>query len=96
MERCEQPSPPSTGRGTGGRGTGGWQTVTYLRFAFSGELGGHEDDRALDTGILRALWLTPAELQASRERHRSPLVQQCIVDYMAGRRFPLDLIRHYS
>ena len=70
--------------------------ITYLRFAFSGELGGHEDGRALDTGILRALWLTPAELEASRNRHRSPLVLQCIVDYRAGRRFPLDLLRHYS
>ena len=70
--------------------------ITYLRFAFSGELGAHEDGRALDTGIVRALWLTPAEIEASCTRHRSPLVQQCIVDYRAGRRFPLDLIRHYS
>ena len=91
MEPCEQPSPPSMGRGTGG-----WQAVTYLRFAFSGELGGHAAGRALDIGIVRALWLTPAEIEASRERHRSPLVMQCIVDYRAGRRFPLDLIRHYS
>lgn len=70
--------------------------ITYLRFAFSGELGGHEAGRALDTGILRVLWLTPAELDATRDRHRSPLVMQCVADYLAGRHFPLDLIRHYS
>jgi len=70
--------------------------ITYLRFAFSGELGGHEAGRALDAGILRALWLTPAELEANRDRHRSPLVMQCVADYLAGRRFPLELIRHYS
>ncbi|MCX7174003.1 MAG: NUDIX hydrolase [Proteobacteria bacterium] len=70
--------------------------ITYLRFAFSGELGAHEAGRALDTGILRALWLTPAELEATRDRHRSPLVMQCVADYLAGRRFPLDVIRHYS
>ena len=70
--------------------------ITYLRFAFSGELGEHEAGRALDTGILRALWLTPAELEVKRDRHRSPLVMQCVADYQAGRRFPLDLIRHYS
>ena len=70
--------------------------ITYLRFAFSGELGEHEAGRALDTGILRALWLTPAELEVKRDRHRSPLVMQGGADYQAGRRFPLDLIRHYS
>ena len=70
--------------------------ITYLRFAFSGELGEHEDGRALDIGILRALWLTLAEIEASRARHRSPLVLQCIADYRAGRRFSLDLIQHYS
>lgn len=72
------------------------QPLTYLRFAFCGQLGEHEADRKLDTGILRAVWLSPAEIEASRERHRSPLVWQCVQDYLAGRRFPLDLIRHYA
>jgi len=70
--------------------------VTYLRFAFAGQLGEHESGRILDTGILQALWLTQEEIRARQERHRSPLVQQCIDDYLAGRCFPLDLIRHYS
>lgn len=69
--------------------------ITYLRFAYRGELGRHEAGRALDSGILRALWLTPAEIEALRARHRSPLVTQCVADYLAGRRFPLDLVRHY-
>ena len=69
--------------------------VTYLRFAFCGELGGHEAGRGLDTGILRAVWLDAEEIRASRERHRSPLVLRCVEDYLAGRRFPLDaLIDH--
>lgn len=70
--------------------------VTYLRFAFSGTLGEHDPSRPLDTGILHALWMTPAEIEATRERHRSPLILQCVQDYLAGRRFPLDLIRHYD
>lgn len=70
--------------------------ITYLRFAFAGVLGAEEVGRPLDTGILRAVWLTPAEIEASRPRHRSPLIWQCIQDYLAGRRFPLDLIRHYD
>ncbi len=70
--------------------------ITYLRFAFSGELGAHDPQRTLDTGILRAVWMTPAEIEASRSRHRSPLIWQCVQDHAAGRRFPLDLIKHYA
>lgn len=70
--------------------------VTYLRFAFAGELGAHHAGRRLDTGILRAVWMTPEEIRASAARHRSPLVSQCVDDYLAGRRFPLDLLRHYD
>jgi 8-oxo-dGTP pyrophosphatase MutT (NUDIX family) len=70
--------------------------ITYLRFAFAGELGDHESDRVLDSGILRAVWMTPDEIRATVERHRSPLILQCVSDYLAGRRFPLDLLRHYD
>ena len=70
--------------------------VTYLRFAFSGELGAHDAGRALDAGIRRAIWMTPDEICASSDRHRSPLVWQCVSDYLAGRRFPLELMRHYD
>lgn len=70
--------------------------ITYLRFAFGGELAGFEPDRTLDTGILRAVWMSPEEIAAGRERHRSPLIMQCVADYQAGARFPLELIRHYA
>jgi 8-oxo-dGTP pyrophosphatase MutT (NUDIX family) len=70
--------------------------VVYVRFAFAGDLGAQEAGRALDEGILRALWLTPEELRARSERHRSPLVMRCVEDYLAGRRYPLDLLVHYE
>ena len=70
--------------------------ITYLRFAFSGELGSHEEGRILDAGIQRAVWMTPDEIRAVMDRHRSPLVWQCVTDYIAGRRFPLELLRHYD
>jgi len=70
--------------------------ITYLRFAFSGKVGAHETARQLDTGIVRAVWLTVAEIEACADRHRSPLVLQCVRDYLAGQRFPLELIRHYG
>ncbi|CAN5669394.1 NUDIX hydrolase [soil metagenome] len=66
--------------------------VTYLRMAFAGTLGAFEPDRALDEGIVRTLWMTPDEIRASVDRHRSPLLLQCIEDSLAGRRYPLDLI----
>jgi ADP-ribose pyrophosphatase YjhB (NUDIX family) len=69
--------------------------VTYLRFAFAGRVEAVEAGRALDVGILRAVWMSLAEVEATAVRHRSPLVQQCIRDYLDGRRYPLALIRHY-
>ena len=37
----------------------------------------------------------PRVLEACVERHRSPLVLQCLHDYLAGKRFPLDLIWNF-
>jgi ADP-ribose pyrophosphatase YjhB (NUDIX family) len=68
------------------------EDITYLRFAFTGELGDEEQGRALDHGIVRTLWMTPEELRASAERHRSPLVLRCLEDYLAGVRFPLQAL----
>lgn len=72
------------------------RAVTYLRFAFCGTLGEEEVGRPLDSGIVRAVWLTAEEIVATAGRHRSPLVVQSVHDYQAGRRFPLDLIRHHA
>jgi len=65
---------------------------TYLRFAFSGDLGELEVGRTLDVGVVRALWMTLDEVRASQARHRSPMVLRSIEDHRAGRRFPLDLV----
>jgi 8-oxo-dGTP pyrophosphatase MutT (NUDIX family) len=65
----------------------------YLRFAFMAEPLVHHPQRALDTGIVRALWMTPEELLAERDRHRSPLVWQVVADGLAGRRQPLSVLQ---
>lgn len=70
--------------------------LTYLRFAFAGELRGHDPARKLDDGIVGARWLTLDEVRATQERHRSPLILRCCEDYLAGRRYPLDLLVHYG
>jgi 8-oxo-dGTP pyrophosphatase MutT (NUDIX family) len=68
--------------------------ITYLRFAFVGKLTGHDPSQPLDDGILRAVWMTPAEIQAAHNRLRSPQVWTCIAHYLAGQRFPLSVLTH--
>ena len=68
------------------------EDITYLRFAFCGELGAWQADRPLDHGIVRTLWLTPEEIRASAARHRSPLLLRCMEDYLRGQRFPLEMV----
>ena len=65
--------------------------VTYLRFTFCGHAG-RELDQPLDEGILRTLWMTRDEIAATADRHRSPIVLQCVDDYLAGRSTPLSLL----
>ncbi|GAB3629268.1 NUDIX hydrolase [Pandoraea terrae] len=66
--------------------------VTYLRFAFTGELGEQIAGQRLDAGIQRILWLSPEEIRAQRARHRSPLLERCVDDYLGGQRFDLALL----
>lgn len=65
----------------------------FLRFAFGARALEHDPARPLDTGIERALWLTPAELRARSGEHRSPLVWQVAADWLGGRRHPLSLLQ---
>jgi 8-oxo-dGTP pyrophosphatase MutT (NUDIX family) len=68
----------------------------YLRFAFAAEPERHDPARPLDEGIVQALWLTPDELLAARERHRSPLVWQVVADHLSGHRSPLTVLQHLA
>lgn len=70
--------------------------ITYLRFAFGGEITGHDAGRALDTGIIGARWLSFDEIRARADKLRSPMVLRGIEDWRAGRRYPLELIAHYA
>jgi 8-oxo-dGTP pyrophosphatase MutT (NUDIX family) len=65
--------------------------VTFLRFCFTGNVGG-ETGGPLDREIVRLHWLTPSELEARKAQHRSPLVQKCVADFLAGRRFALEVL----
>jgi ADP-ribose pyrophosphatase YjhB (NUDIX family) len=68
------------------------EDITYLRFAFCGDLGAVQPGASLDHGIVRTMWMTPDEIRASADRHRSPLLLRCMEDYLAGQRLPLPLL----
>jgi len=70
--------------------------ITYLRFAFTGQITGHDQERPLDDGIIAARWLAEGEIRAREAQHRSPLILRCIEDWQAGKRYPLDLLTHYA
>lgn len=66
--------------------------LTYLRAAFCGDIGAHDPARPLDSGIERTLWLRREEILARKHQWRSPLVLRCVDDYLAGHRYPLDVL----
>ncbi|HSX84509.1 MAG TPA: NUDIX hydrolase [Cellvibrio sp.] len=67
--------------------------VTYLRTTFIAEALTRDTERALDTGIIEAVWLTYEEILERHAQLRSPMTLQIIDEYRAGRRFPMDVIR---
>lgn len=68
--------------------------LTYLRFAFVGDVISFDAAQPLDHGILRAVWMAPNEIRATRDKHRSPQVLKCVEHYLAGQRFPLTVLTH--
>jgi 8-oxo-dGTP pyrophosphatase MutT (NUDIX family) len=66
----------------------------FLRVALAARPIRHFPERALDDGIVQALWLSPAQLQAEAARHRSPLVWRVVQDYLAGQRLTLATLAH--
>ncbi|MCH8497577.1 MAG: NUDIX hydrolase [Marinobacter sp.] len=65
--------------------------ATYYRFCFAATAVTRLTDQ-LDKDIRAAHWLDLDTIRARADQMRSPLVIRCIEDYLAGRRFPLDLI----
>ena len=69
--------------------------ITYLRLCFSGTCENHHPEQALDDGIIQAVWLNREEIKENEDKMRSPMVTQCIDDYLSGKKYPLDLINSY-
>ncbi|WP_293646230.1 NUDIX hydrolase [Thiolapillus sp.] len=67
---------------------------SYLRFCFTGEVGAADPARSLDREIIATHWLTLDQIRARENQLRSPMVLQCIHDYLRGVRLPLNSLHH--
>jgi ADP-ribose pyrophosphatase YjhB (NUDIX family) len=65
---------------------------TYLRITFTGSALRHEPERRLDPDVERALWMEPRTLRDPSTALRSPLVLRAVEDFLAGIRFPIELL----
>ncbi|MEZ5585276.1 MAG: NUDIX hydrolase [Candidatus Competibacteraceae bacterium] len=65
---------------------------TFVRFSFAAVRRQHHPEQLLDSGIQRALWLTRDEIADLQNQWRSPMVMRCVDDYLAGSRYPLNLL----
>ncbi|WP_249673305.1 NUDIX hydrolase [Pseudomonas abieticivorans] len=67
--------------------------VTYQRICFAGKALKHHPERALDEGIMGALWLTREQIIEQQHRWRSELLLRCVDDFLQGPLHSLSLIR---
>ena len=66
---------------------------TYLRVCFIAACL-EQRDGMLDKDILQVMWLSKNEISQRSNQLRSPMVMQCIDDYISGKCFPLSFINH--
>lgn len=65
---------------------------TYIRYTFSGSVTDVDNNYQLDPDIIRTHWMTPDKIR-SNSSLRSPIVSNCINDYLSGVRYPLDILK---
>ena len=66
------------------------QSVQYLRVCFACAIDA-QTNQALDSDIIRSLWLDADQILALSNA-RSPMVKESMRDYLAGKRFSLDIL----
>lgn len=64
---------------------------TYHRYCFAAAPV-KKLDQALDADIIQTRWLSYDELKSGKYTMRSSLVMVAVEDYLAGKRYPLDII----
>lgn len=68
---------------------------THVRVAFSGRVtaSASAPDMPADDAVIQADWWPYTALQEVAGELRSPMVMRCLDDYLAGHRYPLELLR---
>ena len=65
---------------------------TYIRYTFFGSISDVDPSLELDQDIISTHWLTIDEIR-NHNALRSPLVMNCLDDYLNGKQYPLDILR---
>lgn len=68
-------------------------SLYYLRFCFVIERESFEECQPQDEEIIACHWLTFEEIKAKSSQLRSPLVLECIEDYLSGKKIPLSHLK---
>lgn len=69
------------------------ESATFLRICFTGQAFNHNPQKPLDAGIIQTHWLTRDEI--AKQSLRSPLVVNCVDDYLSGKRYPLAVLQSF-
>ena len=73
-----------------------YRKLTYLRFCFYCELSqepGPHEPQDPDDDIIACHWLTEPQIRALGDKLRSPLILECLDDYLQGVRMPLSTLK---
>lgn len=74
------------------------ENITYIRFCFKGTLKDYNQEprpSVNDLDVVEAKWYSYEEIMNMKDKHRSQVVEQCLIDYMNGHEHPLDIIRMF-
>ena len=66
--------------------------ISYLRFAFCGNLTEQVENHEIDAQIEEVLWLDRRTLEQNRNSLRNQIVLKCIDDFESGKRLPDDAV----
>lgn len=65
----------------------------YIRTCYIARPLRHWPDRPLDSGIVRACWMSRSDLLKHQDALRGPVVLTVVDDYLSGQRFALDAVK---
>lgn len=68
--------------------------ITYYRLCFVAKPDQHDPEQVIDSDINGVHWMSEQEIRHSEIAHRSPLVIQCLDDYVKGQLYPLEIFHN--